>query len=311
MWRAAFFVLAGAGWDAVSVLAREGGDLQLALLVARLLDASASTGVTGGVTGGGGLHARLVKEQLIPLAAADADPGAAALVAWLESDHGAGGGSSATTTTTTAAAAAAAASAAVALLRRFAPQHLLQCSQQDSTGDPERLLQAGGEAAAQQQQQQPTHGAAANVGGLQALSLSSLTPPPPPPAALGQHVPLALHWLLRTGVPALAGVTVPGWVVPAVQALALRVARCAEVAGLPLAAAEALAVADRLLPSPNACGSAGIISEESSSSGNGALLLGQLLGMMWPRFGCSTGRLPGATSSHVVNPAPGAGERMV
>jgi hypothetical protein len=34
---AAFFVLAGSGWDAVSVLAREAADPQLALLVAQLI----------------------------------------------------------------------------------------------------------------------------------------------------------------------------------------------------------------------------------------------------------------------------------
>jgi hypothetical protein len=50
---AAFFLLAGAAWDGVGVLAREAGDPQLALLVARLVDTGGGGGGAGGAAGGG------------------------------------------------------------------------------------------------------------------------------------------------------------------------------------------------------------------------------------------------------------------
>ena len=54
---ATFFILGGAHWDAVGVLAREAGDPQLALMVARLLDGGKPGGelqVYGGRVKGGG-----------------------------------------------------------------------------------------------------------------------------------------------------------------------------------------------------------------------------------------------------------------
>jgi len=84
-------ILAGSGWDAVSVLAHEAADPQLALLVARLLDAapSGSSGAAASATGGP-LQQRLVDEDLILLAEADADPAAAALAAWVGARDGRG-----------------------------------------------------------------------------------------------------------------------------------------------------------------------------------------------------------------------------
>ncbi|KAG2488583.1 hypothetical protein HYH03_012902 [Edaphochlamys debaryana] len=87
---AAFFILAGQHSDAVGVLVRERRDPQLALLVARLLDASG--GVTGpgmaappagagagtGLPVGGPVARRLIEQELMPLAVASRDPCAVA-----------------------------------------------------------------------------------------------------------------------------------------------------------------------------------------------------------------------------------------
>ncbi|GIL64640.1 hypothetical protein Vafri_18534, partial [Volvox africanus] len=68
---AAFFILAGQQYDAVSVLVRERRDPQLALLVTRLLDPP-------GHAPGGPLARRLIEQELMPLAQASGDPCAVA-----------------------------------------------------------------------------------------------------------------------------------------------------------------------------------------------------------------------------------------
>ncbi|GIM04382.1 hypothetical protein Vretimale_8962, partial [Volvox reticuliferus] len=68
---AAFFILAGQQYDAVSVLVRERRDPQLALLVARLLDPQ-------GNVPGGPLARKLIEQELMPLARASGDPCAVA-----------------------------------------------------------------------------------------------------------------------------------------------------------------------------------------------------------------------------------------
>ncbi|EFJ47769.1 hypothetical protein VOLCADRAFT_117790 [Volvox carteri f. nagariensis] len=68
---AAFFILAGQLYDAVSVLVREQRDPQLALLVARLLDPPGSGP-------GGPVARRLIEQELMPLARVCGDPCAVA-----------------------------------------------------------------------------------------------------------------------------------------------------------------------------------------------------------------------------------------
>lgn len=102
---ASFFLLANCTSDAIGVLARERGDPQLALLVARLTESNNGSGPGGAGMGPGGVGgvvragpgalamesvplgpagSQLVKEELMPLAEACGDPGAVALVLWTE-----------------------------------------------------------------------------------------------------------------------------------------------------------------------------------------------------------------------------------
>jgi hypothetical protein len=235
------------------VLAHDAGDLQLALLVARLLStadtppaaagaagaaAAGSSSSSGGGSSGGLLLQRLVGEELLPLAEADPDPAAAALAACMMRGSASGGSSHRD----------GAAAALQVLLMRLLAGHVGGCG----TLSGLQLL--------------PAAAAPAPAAG---------TPPPPNPgpAALSQ-LPLLLHWVVGAGLDALGGRAVSGALVPLLHRLALRVARCAEVAGLPLAAAEALALADAL---GDPC-SPPVRGEERGAAGG---VLEQVLLLLW------------------------------
>jgi hypothetical protein len=115
------------------------------------------------------------------------------------------------------------------------------------------------------------------------------------PTVLAQ-LPLALHWVLTCGLRQIEGRAVTGSLVTALSKLSLRVARCAEVAGLPWAAAEALSVADVL----------------GDPCGAGPGVLGIVLGLMWhARLAAAVLALqlaPGSTTggTSAVQLAPGS-----
>jgi hypothetical protein len=233
---AAFFALAGCPEDAVGVLAREARDPQLALFVARLLEHSgvgaatatvsaavpaAVAGVSAAAAAGpsaaaspsafvpGPLQRLVVERHLLPLAEADAlsDPAAVAVAEWLRSGP------------------------APALARLLAGQadRLL--------ADLPRATQRGRREEGEQQQRagEATTTAAAAVDAASAAASA---------AALAQ--PALLDWVLAAGLPLLAGRATRGALLSALRGMALRAARGAEAAGLPVLAAEALAAADAL-----------------------------------------------------------------
>ncbi|KAF5837390.1 hypothetical protein DUNSADRAFT_4438 [Dunaliella salina] len=72
---AGFFLLAGCVNDAVSVVAKECGDPQLALFVARLVE---------GTPKQGGAAWKLLQQELMPLAQASSDPCAPSLLLWIK-----------------------------------------------------------------------------------------------------------------------------------------------------------------------------------------------------------------------------------
>ena len=250
-----------------------------------------SSSTAGGSSTGGSLQRRLIKSDLMPLAEADADPAAAALAAWLASGDGA-------------------AAVTVLLSRMLAAQLLdgldptlgmlgpadpvnadaggLGESQGVRTGagglssptaSPPGARPANGAQSPLPQQQQQQQGADGSSG---AKSPRHTQPPSPSPAVLAQ-LPLLLHWVMSVGLDLLGGRLVSGGLLTVLHRMALRVARCAEVSGLPVAAAEALALADAIgdpsassSSSSGGCGGYG-----SSSSGSGGDLLGEVLMLMW------------------------------
>jgi hypothetical protein len=176
---------------------------------------------------GGPLQRRLVDEELMLLAEADADPCSCCLAAWARGDAapavqrlleslaaaagggGGGGGSSSGPTRPGAAASVRARSSRLSLI--------------SVGGDGGGYAAAAAAAAVRGGRGSAPAGPQRHVGGAQAA---------------------LLDWLLSVGVRALAGREAPGLLPVWVRALALQCAHAAEVAGLPFAAAEALALGD-------------------------------------------------------------------
>jgi hypothetical protein len=264
----------------VSVLAHDAADPQLALFVARLLDTSADTNSTSASSGAEvSLQRRLIDSDLMPLAEADSDPAAAALAAWLSGADGA----AAVSVLLSRMLASRLLDGLHPNLALVAPQPLAARSGSGGLGDsagnsgvqgsgrPESLSAptsptSGTNGAHSPQQQQCSEG----------TSGSRPTPQPPSfsPALLAQ-LPLLLHWLMSVGLDQLGGRVVSGGLLTVLHKLALRVARCAEVSGLPVAAAEALALADAL-------GDPCMGGDSSGGGGSRAPdVLGEVLMLMW------------------------------
>lgn len=255
------------------MLAREAADPQLALVVARLLDSTSTAAAAAGEAVSGASGVTTWQQQERPAAAAratggplqkrlvneellllaEADPDPAA--AALASWVSSSDGSSAVGVLLTRLAAGGAGIEAL---------------------DTESLDAAAAAKPDVQQQQHP-----------QMPQHHQATPVPP------AQLPVYMHWILVCGIPQLAGRAVTGSLIPALHRLSIRVARCAEIAGLPWAAAEALAVADAV---PDPC-----------SAADGVLTT--VLGMMWrARLAAEVLALQLVPSSDAAATAAGAGD---
>ncbi|GFR41681.1 hypothetical protein Agub_g2427 [Astrephomene gubernaculifera] len=217
---AAFFILAAQPQEAVSVLVRERRDPQLALLVARLLDAPAAGGNGGGGGGimsvsssgssslglGGPLARRLIEKELLPLALASRDPCAVACLDLLAGQP----------------------------LR--AVMRLLCCG-----GGGGAVPGAGGSSGRSSNDGSSCMGMAGSMGD-DAAAAGGLEGPG---LALDAT---ALDYCLQVGVQHLSGKPVPRSACRSLRRLALRTSRVLEQAGLASAALEALLVAAALAP---------------------------------------------------------------
>jgi hypothetical protein len=172
---------------------------------------------------GGPLQRRLADEELMLLAEADADPCSACLAGWARGD------------------------AAGSVQRLVASLAAAADEQGGARGGPTAGSAGGGSTrlrVGSRLSLVSVGGDAGGYAGAAAAAARGGTDAAGPQRHAGGSQAALLDWLLSVGVRALAGHDAPGLLPVWVHTLALQCARTAEVAGLPLAAAEALAVAD-------------------------------------------------------------------